>query len=62
MCSSDLYGSLPEHVTELVQLVRHHRIDFARSVSATMPLSEAAAAVERLARKEGDPIRLVLQP
>ena len=56
------YGSRPEHVLELVQLVRHHRIDFARSVSDTLPLSEAAAAVERLERKEGNPIRLVLQP
>ncbi|WP_249522869.1 zinc-binding dehydrogenase [Modestobacter marinus] len=56
------YGSMPEHVLELVQLVRHHRIDFARSVSDTLPLSEAATAVERLSNKEGNPIRLVLQP
>ncbi|MCZ2838110.1 zinc-binding dehydrogenase [Modestobacter sp. VKM Ac-2985] len=56
------YGSMPEHVLELVQLVRHHRIDFARSVSDTLPLSQAATAVDRLSRKEGDPIRLVLQP
>ncbi|MCZ2821709.1 zinc-binding dehydrogenase [Modestobacter sp. VKM Ac-2977] len=56
------YGSMPEHVLELVQLVRHHRIDFARSVSDTLPLSEAATAVDRLSRKEGNPIRLVLQP
>jgi threonine dehydrogenase-like Zn-dependent dehydrogenase len=49
-------------VLELVQLVRHHRIDVTRSVSATLPLTEAAAGVERLERKEGNPIRLVLQP
>jgi threonine dehydrogenase-like Zn-dependent dehydrogenase len=56
------YGSRPEHVLELIQLVRHHRIDFARSVSDTLPLSEAADGVARLERKEGNPIRLVLQP
>jgi hypothetical protein len=36
-------------------------LDLARSVSATLPLIEAAAAVEQLARKEGNPIRLVLR-
>jgi D-arabinose 1-dehydrogenase-like Zn-dependent alcohol dehydrogenase len=56
------YGSTPEHVRELVQLIRHHRIDFARSVTATLPLSDAAAGVSQLERKEGNPIRLVLQP
>ena len=56
------YGSTPAHVAELVQLVRHRRIDFARSVTATLPLSEAADGVARLESKEGNPIRLVLQP
>ena len=56
------YGSRPAHVTELVQLIRHRRIDFARSITATLPLSEAADGVGRLERKEGNPIRLVLQP
>ena len=56
------YGSTPAHVAELVQLIRHHRVDFARSITATLPLSEAAEGVARLERKEGNPIRLVLQP
>jgi 2-desacetyl-2-hydroxyethyl bacteriochlorophyllide A dehydrogenase len=56
------YGSEPQHVTELVALVRHGRLDLTRSVSGTLPLAEAAAAVERLERKEGNPIRLVLTP
>jgi threonine dehydrogenase-like Zn-dependent dehydrogenase len=56
------YGSLPEHVLGPVSLVRHHRLDLARSVTATMPLTDAAEGVARLERKEGSPTRLVLMP
>ena len=56
------YGSAPEHVTELVMLAGRGRISLARSVSDILPLSEAPKAVERLRHKEGNPIRLVLQP
>jgi D-arabinose 1-dehydrogenase-like Zn-dependent alcohol dehydrogenase len=56
------YGSTPAHVTELVMLAGRGRISLARSVSDVLPLSEAPKAVERLRRKEGNPIRLVLQP
>ncbi|WP_236827052.1 MULTISPECIES: zinc-binding dehydrogenase [unclassified Blastococcus] len=56
------YGSEPAHVVELVDLVRHGRLDLSRSISGTLPLTEAADGVERLANKEGDPIRLVITP
>jgi len=56
------YGSEPGHVTELVSLIRHHRLDLGRSISGTLPLADAAEGVARLERKEGNPIRLVLQP
>ncbi|MBF6166066.1 zinc-binding dehydrogenase [Streptomyces gardneri] len=56
------YGSEPDHVLELVRLRRAHRIDFAGSVSAVLPLAEAEAAVHALENKEGDPIRIVLTP
>jgi D-arabinose 1-dehydrogenase-like Zn-dependent alcohol dehydrogenase len=56
------FGSAPEHVSELVKLTARSRIDFARSVSDVLPLSEAPKAVERLQHKEGNPIRLVLRP
>ncbi|GHB32609.1 alcohol dehydrogenase [Streptomyces viridiviolaceus] len=56
------YGSGPEHVEELVRLVSAGRIDLAPSVSARVPLAEAADAVSRLENKTGDPIRLVLTP
>lgn len=56
------YGSEAEHVPQLVQLAGLGRLNFAKSVSATLPLAEAAAAVGRLERKEGNPVRLVLIP
>ncbi|NDZ84311.1 zinc-binding dehydrogenase, partial [Streptomyces sp. SID10115] len=56
------YGSEPEHVEELVGLAAAGRIDLGPSVSAHVPLAEAAEAVARLEKKIGDPIRLVLTP
>ncbi|WP_280255852.1 zinc-binding dehydrogenase [Nocardia wallacei] len=56
------YGSAPEHVDQLVRLQCLHRIDFARSVSAVVPLADAAKAVEALEAKQGNPIRIVLKP
>ena len=56
------YGSEPHHVVELVDLVRHHRLDLSRSISGTLPLADAAEGIQRLAQKQGDPIRLVLTP
>jgi threonine dehydrogenase-like Zn-dependent dehydrogenase len=56
------YGSEPRHVEQLVGLIRHGRLDLSRSISGTLPLEEAARGVEMLDAKEGNPIRLVLQP
>ncbi|MFI5778375.1 zinc-binding dehydrogenase [Nocardia sp. NPDC051570] len=56
------YGSGPGDVARLVELQRLHRIDFARSVSAVLPLADAVKAVHALEAKEGNPIRIVLQP
>ncbi|MQY22928.1 zinc-binding dehydrogenase [Nocardia macrotermitis] len=56
------YGSTADHVTELVKLQRLHRVDFARSVSAVVPLADAEKAVAALESKQGNPIRIVLQP
>ncbi|MER7192022.1 zinc-binding dehydrogenase [Streptomyces flaveolus] len=54
------YGSGPEHVEELIRLISAGRIDLAPSITARVPLAEAADAVSRLEHKAGDPIRLVL--
>lgn len=56
------YGSFDEHVVQLVELVRRHRLEFSRSVSGVLPLAEAGEAVDRLLRKEGNPVRLILRP
>lgn len=56
------YGSEPQHVVQLVNLVKRGRLDLSGSISAVLPLSEAAEAVRRLETKEGDPIRIVLKP
>ncbi|MFH7334820.1 zinc-binding dehydrogenase [Streptomyces sp. KHY 26] len=56
------YGSGPQYVAELVRLVSTGRLDLAPSITARIPLTEAADAVARLERKEGDPIRFVLIP
>ncbi|MFE1167905.1 zinc-binding dehydrogenase [Nocardiopsis sp. NPDC058789] len=56
------YGSEPEHVVQLVDLVRAGRLEFSRSVSGTFPLEEAPQAVDRLERRTGAPVRLVLTP
>ncbi|MGW0860080.1 zinc-binding dehydrogenase [Streptomyces sp. NPDC002690] len=57
------YGSdMPVALPQLLGLVEGGRLDFSGSISGTLPLAEAAEAVARLERKEGDPIRLVLRP
>ncbi|WP_189743620.1 zinc-binding dehydrogenase [Streptomyces tendae] len=57
------YGSdMPVALPQLLRLIQGGRLDFSGSVSGVLPLAEAAEAVARLERKEGDPIRLVLRP
>jgi D-arabinose 1-dehydrogenase-like Zn-dependent alcohol dehydrogenase len=55
-------GYRKEHLDALVALVTSGRLDVSRSVSDVLPLEEVARGVERLARKEGNPIRLVVRP
>ncbi|WP_433298802.1 zinc-binding dehydrogenase [Pseudonocardia sp. CA-142604] len=56
------YGSLAVHIEELVALIRRRRLDFSRSISGVLPLASAADAIDRLAHKKGNPIRLILRP
>ncbi|GGL62508.1 alcohol dehydrogenase [Streptomyces fumigatiscleroticus] len=57
------YGSdMPVSLPQLLRLIEGGRLDFAASISDVLPLSEAARAVERLEKKEGNPIRLILRP
>jgi D-arabinose 1-dehydrogenase-like Zn-dependent alcohol dehydrogenase len=56
------YGSEPSHTRELVELVQNGKLDLSRSVSEILPLEQAALALEKLEKKIGNPIRIVLQP
>jgi threonine dehydrogenase-like Zn-dependent dehydrogenase len=56
------YGSVPQHVGELVRLAGLGRLDLSRSISGHIPLAEAPEAVRQLAEKVNDPIRLILTP
>ena len=63
--SQSLLGHLgykKRHLDELVTLVELGRLDVSGSVSDVMPLEDVARGVERLTSKQGDPIRLVVQP
>jgi threonine dehydrogenase-like Zn-dependent dehydrogenase len=51
-----------KHLEQLVRLVSTGRLDVSRSISEVMPLEQAPRGVERLATKEGNPIRLVVAP
>jgi D-arabinose 1-dehydrogenase-like Zn-dependent alcohol dehydrogenase len=55
-------GYQKEHLDQLVKLVAAGRLDVSRSVSEVMPLEQVGRGVERLAKKEGNPIRLVVAP
>ena len=56
------YGSHPGDVARLIDLIRYGRLDLSRSISGTLPLSEAPEAVKALTNKHGNPIRLLLTP
>src|SRR4051795_6536655 len=62
--SHSLLGHLgydKSHLDQLIGFVASGRLDVSGSISGVMPL-EDVARVERLATKEGDPIRLVVAP
>ena len=56
------YGSEAHHTKELVEFVRQGKLSLKKSVSEVMPLDQAASALEKLEKKIGNPIRIVLKP
>jgi D-arabinose 1-dehydrogenase-like Zn-dependent alcohol dehydrogenase len=56
------YGSEAQHTRELVELVRSGRLDLSNSVSEVMDLDDAHEALNRLEKKSGNVIRIVLKP
>jgi 2-desacetyl-2-hydroxyethyl bacteriochlorophyllide A dehydrogenase len=55
-------GYRKPHLDELVRLVSTGRLDVSKSVSAVIPLDDVAAGVKRLETKEGNPVRIVVDP
>ena len=56
------YGSEKFHTEQLVELVASGKLDLSRSITKQMPLSDAALALDHLAKKIDNPIRIVLHP
>ena len=56
------YGSEAHHVTELIELAASGRLDLSHSISEVLPLESAGDALDKLANKVGNPIRIVLKP
>ncbi len=56
------YGSEPVHTKELVEFVRQGKLNLRGSISEVLPLDQAALALEKLEKKIGNPIRIVLKP
>jgi threonine dehydrogenase-like Zn-dependent dehydrogenase len=55
-------GYRKEHLDTLVRLVELGRLDVSDSISAVLPLEDIVDAVDQLATKRGNPIRLVIRP
>ena len=56
------YGSEAHHVRELIELAAAGRLDLSHSISEVVPLKDAGVALDKLAKKIGNPIRIVLKP
>ncbi len=56
------YGSEAQHTKELVEFAKQGKLNLSKSVSEVMPLDQAALALEKLEKKIGNPIRIVLKP
>lgn len=56
------YGSEAHHTQELVEFVRTGNLNLSKSISEVLPLEQAALALEKLEKKIGNPIRIVLKP
>ena len=56
------YGSEAHHTKELVDFVAQGKLNLKKSISEVLPLDQAALALEKLEKKIGNPIRIVLKP
>lgn len=56
------FGSTKAELEKVVGLAASGRLDLSESVSEVLPLSEANAALEKVERKTGNPVRVVVRP
>lgn len=49
-------------IATLATLMSRGRLDLSRSISGIVPLEDVAAGIEMLERKDGNPIRILVQP
>ena len=56
------YGSEAHHVRELIDFAGDGRLDLSHSVTQVLPLEQSGQALDTLANKVGNPIRIVLKP
>ena len=56
------YGSEAHHVRELIDFAGDGRLDLSHSVTQVLALEQAGQALDTLANKVGNPIRIVLKP
>ena len=56
------YGSEEHHVRELIEFAAQGKLDLSQSITEVMPLEKAGQALDNLANKVGNPIRIVLKP
>lgn len=56
------FGMDRDDIEDLYALVASGRLDLSRSISARCPLARANDALQHLARKEGDVVRVVVEP
>jgi D-arabinose 1-dehydrogenase-like Zn-dependent alcohol dehydrogenase len=56
------FGSDITHTVELAEMAGKGILDLSGSISEVIPLADAALAIEKLEKKIGNPIRIVLRP
>jgi len=55
-------GYAKAHMDQLLRLVETDRLDLSDSITDVVPLDDVVDAVDRLANKRDNPIRIVIQP
>jgi D-arabinose 1-dehydrogenase-like Zn-dependent alcohol dehydrogenase len=56
------YGSDISHTIELAEMAQSGVLDLSGSISEVIPLADALLAIDKLANRTGNPIRIVLKP